>query len=520
MSLAFGPRRHAASLLYAGVNSSPADLAKGVNRHLRTLSLAPSSSKASEASPDATISELSSTPLFVKPDRDTYQRLLRLAGSLGAAASAMSKDPQIAIFDTSAAKPAPRGVLELPRDAEDLDLIQISDQQYQLAFCYKTELHLLDIASNLSSDPTLVFSISDDEPRRPSFRSIRYLNSRFLLAVANLPSRRGFLLQAYRLPSPGHETARLAATARVTSPVAATSLALVSLAPPSSSESQFVIAVAAHDSSIFLYTLEHKTSAALEYLANLHPLYTIRPAFGSENITGLAFSPFHPPADALERPSVQLASVSLQQKVTVYSIPLRRLDPVASPPGAKAAASKPARYVTAMRSRPPSHRSLVLALTFIVLILAIVGQGVMEVYGQSRPFLFSHPLSPNWHGKLAFPDVPSAANFQKLLVSKLARDLAPASAGQTMLLRRALPRTGQGEPSAPGIELSLHDPSVHDPSVHGPARSWHELGPDEQTAWRERLAEAGAWTQTMGESVFKGILFGELAAAVGRAVEA
>ncbi|PHH68202.1 hypothetical protein CDD83_6198 [Cordyceps sp. RAO-2017] len=60
---------------------------------------------------------------------------------------------------------------------------------------------------------------------------------------------------------------------------------------------------------------------------------------------------------------------------------------------------------------------------------------------------------------------------------------------------------------------------VHDAARHGPAQTWDELGAEQKRVWRERLRDAGALTQDMGEGVFKGILFGQIAGAIGRAMD-
>ena len=59
---------------------------------------------------------------------------------------------------------------------------------------------------------------------------------------------------------------------------------------------------------------------------------------------------------------------------------------------------------------------------------------------------------------------------------------------------------------------------VHDIAVHGPGSTWDELAEEQREAWKTRLMEAGAWTQGMGESVFRGILFGQMREAVAHAV--
>ncbi|KAM4057121.1 guanine nucleotide exchange factor-like protein [Hirsutella rhossiliensis] len=533
MSLAVGGQRGKSTRVLAGVNSSPADLAKGTNHHLRVLAIDSNQSR-TRSSPSAKnsdarvkVAELSRTALFANPHPDTYQRLLRIAGPVGAAASAMGSEPQIAVFETAggaAARPKMRGLMELPADAEDLDIVQKGEDEFQLAFCYKHELHVVDIGKQ-NSDPELIFTMPDDHGRRPVFRSIRYLSPDFILAAANLPGRTGVLIQGFRLPSPGHEKARIAVTARIPRKIAATALAVANLSPPSPSwgtpgNTQFVVAVAGHDSSISLYTLEHRPSTVLNLLIDLHPLCTLVDVHGAANITGLAFSRFVTPKTHARAQFVKLASTSLQKTVAVHSIPLKKH--VDGAPRNKKGPPRPVRYVVAMRSRKPSSRPIVIALALIVLVMGIVGQAVMEAYGRSQPALFAPTFLSSWHGTLRSPKLEPLSSpagiLDNVLVSRLMGGgggdavKTPPAAGETMVLFEA----PQSESERPGAQIQV---GVHDSAVHGPARTWDELGAEQKRIWQERLREAGAWSQGMGESVFKGILFGEIAGAIGRAME-
>lgn len=507
MSLAVGMRRaaKAAARIYAGVNSGPADLAKGSNRHLRALAV-------DGAAARVKVAEVSRTALFGGADADAYQRLLRVAGPLGAVASAMAREPQIAVFDApAAAPPRLRGLLELPSDAEDLDLVQKGPDAFQLAYCHRHELQLVDIGDK-NAEPDLVFTMPEDHGRRPVFRSIRYLSPDFLLAVANLPGRTGVLIQGFRLPTPGHDKARIAVTARIPRKVSATALAVANLSPPSppwadAGATQFFVAVAGHDSSISLYTLEHRPSTVLNLLVDLWPLRTLLDVHGGGNITGLAFSRVVAPKARARGPSIRLASTSLQKTVAVHSIPLRRhVDGAArGGRGGRKGPPRPARHVVAVASRRPSSRPVMTVLALMVLAMALVGQAVMEAYGRSAPVLFAPAPLSSWHGALgpsraAGPPPPAGAND---VVARL------VAAGDPVVLFEAAPDDGDA-----GIRVGAHDVASH-----GPARSWDELGADQKRVWRERLREAGAWTQGMGESVFKGILFGEIAGAIGRAME-
>jgi len=68
-----------------------------------------------------------------------------------------------------------------------------------------------------------------------------------------------------------------------------------------------------------------------------------------------------------------------------------------------------------------------------------------------------------------------------------------------------------------GEEVSAR---VHDEETDGPhgGKTWDELEHQQKEAWKRKLKDAGHWTEGMGETVFKGVLFGELAGAVGQAV--
>lgn len=211
-TLAVGPRNKNSILLYAGINSSADDIAKGKNEHFRVFSLdAPSKAKASAEKPK--ITEVSRSSLFATTEKDTYQRVLRLSapfpgsGQIGAVATGFSKEPEIALFDvphTGGATPKLRGNLELVKEAVDLDIIQTGPDSYQLAYCDEFEMRTMNINKGVSEGPQLVFTMPDEQAitgaARPSFRSVRYLTPDFIIAVANLPRGGGAVLHGFRMP--------------------------------------------------------------------------------------------------------------------------------------------------------------------------------------------------------------------------------------------------------------------------------------------------------------------------------
>lgn len=522
MTLAYGPTKGKTTYLYAGVNSGPESIAKGKNEHLRTLSAEQSKARVSAGAkvPEVKISEVSRNALFTNVHKDTYQRLLRVKGSIGAAATAMGTEPQIVVFDATGPAPKVKGLLELARDAEDLDIIQTGDNDFKIAFCYKYELWVVPIGKE-SSEPELIFTMPDDHGERPAFRSIRYLSSNFLLAAANLPNRSGVLIQGLRLPGPRNDKARIAISVRIPRKIAATALAVANLAPPASptspiGDTQYIIAVAGQDSSISLYTMNHRTAGTLEIITQLYPLYTLKEVHGSGNITGLAFSNFQTPKTRVPPQFIKLASTSLEKTVVVHNIALKRH--VDKSPKNPKAPPRPVRYEVAMKSKPPSARPIIVFLTIAVLVMAIVGQGIMELFGQSKPILGAHRFFPSWHGTLRSFDPPPAGLLQEDFLNKLAGEKRPAP-GETFVILGSDNKDVTAQPDAEGDSAAKKvNVDVHDESVHGPGKTWDELPHEEKHAWKETLSQAGAWTQGMGESVFQGILFGEMAGAVGRAV--
>ena len=44
------------------------------------------------------------------------------------------------------------------------------------------------------------------------------------------------------------------------------------------------------------------------------------------------------------------------------------------------------------------------------------------------------------------------------------------------------------------------------------------LTPEQRQAWKKKLKDAGHWTEGYSETILKGVLFGEIAGAVGQAV--
>ncbi|KAK4114019.1 hypothetical protein N656DRAFT_777142 [Canariomyces notabilis] len=561
-TLAVGSRRRNSILLYAGINSAEADIKKGKNEHFRVLAAElPSKAKAGAAGPN--ITELSRSALLSSTDLEAYQRVLRISppftgskqvGAVATGTIGRAKDAQIAIFDVPPAgsnNPAPslRGKVELVKEAMDVDVLQTSDEDYQLIYCDDYDIYAMNISKTDTTGPHCIFTMPHDESSgakaRPSFRCIRYLTTTFVLAVANLPNAGGAVLQGFRLPRPsdmGKEEeaaagkrgkARLAISAHLPRSITrATGLAVRNLSPPPSpsarqGDTQFVVAVTGQDSSITVYTVEHQTSSVsdVNLITKLHPVTTLK-AVHQGPISGIAFSHFIPPpkpsssssAPPTRAPHLKLASVgSMANTLVVHSLPLKKVTPANLPRGPP----RPPRYVLGLKSHGPSPRDLIIFSAVVFATLALLLQGLLEVKGLARPLIGARNFTPvSWHAE------PAYRSHHDRLISEKGKD---GSLFADYRARSAQLATTKGQEDGDGGLVVLHaggegdgDDSVsvhvHDEEKHGQARRWDDMGRAQKEAWKERLKKAGHWGEEMGEAVFKGVLFGEIAGVVGAMV--
>lgn len=531
VNLVAGQRRGSkATLLYAGVNSSPQDVQKGNNQHLRVFSAEPATKSRSLLG--ARISELSRSALFTIKSEDTYQRLLRLTQpfpgvpQFGAVATGLAKEAQIAFFDAPAggnAAPVPRGVLELKKEAVDLDVIQTGEDTYQVLYCDNHSLYAHDVTkSNTASsepEPKCVYTMPSDGIR-PTFRCIRYLSPTFIAAVANLPQPGGIILYGFRLPPPGKSDtpARIAVNTKLPrrAGAKATGLAVANLSPVSApgdkqGDAQFVIAVASNDFSIHLYTLDHQTAGDIDALANLFALRELKyvqPAM----ITNLTFSHFTPPKAGTARVQyVKLASTSVSNSVVVHSIALKKtFDRPAKikrggPP-------RHPRFVVEAKSQAPSFAGLMMGFAIVTLVLAVLFQGVLEIKGLSKPVVGGHGWLPtSWHAVPASPPVPHSGFLTRLLEEhKIAAQVGEDNNNIVLLDDDGDASSERPGGGAGGFRVARE----HDDGSSPPAKAWHDLTPEQRALWKARLTKSGHYAEDMGEKIFKGVLFGEIAGVV------
>ena len=554
-SLAVGQRKGRATLVYAGVNSSPQDMAKGKNTHFRVFGIESSGGSkgkgkskgkaAVEEKPSSyKVSEVGRSTLFQSKEKDIYQRIIRLSkpyphqAQLGAVCTGFAKTmSEIVLFDTSAVTlPNSRGGVQSTREAEDVDFIQTGDNEYLFAYCEVHDVYVKKITSKTDNEePQLVYSIpaskSPEKPAVPSFRAMRWLTKDLLLMLTNISRDSGVVLQILRLPAAGQGECRIAQSLRLPGRITkATGMAVANLTPPLTPSSpqdytQFVIAVAGRDISLSLFKVDLQVEGTITLPTKIKAFKTFKNAHPMQ-ITSLAFSNFVPPAHPVTASTppqyLKLASVGVSNTVVVHTFPLF---PV--PLSVKRGQSKTPRYVVALPSTNAVFGGTLILSIIGVLFAAILIQGILEIRGGVPEYLGTRNRLPViWQEALGRPyEFPpgysSLASPHLHDASYVGQDEDEQDSGSALRLPDFFAKLKQGSSEGVyvlkegpgGVKVAMHDGK----SPHGGVK-WEALSKEQKEKWKRKLRDAGHWAEGMGETVLKGVVFGEIAGAVGGAV--
>ncbi|OBT43037.1 hypothetical protein VE00_07360 [Pseudogymnoascus sp. WSF 3629] len=551
------------TFIYAGVNSSTKDVEKGNNEHFRVYALGKKQKKGSPI-----IQEVSREQLFRSNDKATYQRLLRLSRpsekgvQLGVVATGFANPSKLAIFDTVDGQKSlsSRGVIELDREAEDVDAIQTGPDEYRVVYCDNRSIFLKTISPKAELEDAISIydmpgTVGEREPGSEppsSFRSVRFLTPNFLAILINKPARTGAQIRILRITlEPIGYVANPAQTLFLPKKVTqATGLAVANLNPPTiaggvQDNAHFVIA-AADQASISIATFTFEVSRTVTFMSTPKLLTRVEDVHPMQ-ITGLTFAPFTPTEKEGSAETLRLASVSVGNTVVVQSLPISfseekkqyqvALKPVSTGPkfGVRNAIS-------------------VLAIVFVAVLL----QTILELSDRSPPILRAEERLPatirnylttrepaHWQPPNEGASSGGAASYEAFadhpVASLLAALRSEAAEGQPIVMRPAVGErgadaeteklatfnAGDEEGAREEIERDIKagaggpiDARLHDEEEHGPhdGRTWEELGEEQKKAWEGRLREMGHWAGDLSETLFKGVLFSEIAGAVGRGI--
>lgn len=546
-SLAVGQKRGKATIVFAGVNSNPLGAKKEKNEHFRIFGIEPAStSKGKGKSPakqstsskaGVKMSEISRVSLFAGTDKELYQRVTRLSSpfpnqiQLGAVTNGVEKGTEVVLFHTSATSlPISRTSFTSDKEIEDVDIIQTGSDEYMIAYCNRHDVYIRKATSKGADEPTCTyqtpFANDPERPTVPRFRSLKWLTKEFLLMLTNIHSTGGVVLQVLRLPPSGTGKCRIVESYRLPDRIKkATGIAVANLTPPTSPDelqgyTQFVIAVAGQDSSISLFKLEYQVELKISMITPITAFRTLRSVHPMA-LTSLAFSHFTPPSKVTmdtQPQTLKLASVSVQQTVVVHTLPLF---PV--PLSMQRGQSKTPRYVVALPSKAASWTITGVITVLIVILLGIFSQAVIDLMGGKTNLLDVKRYVPNsWQNIIQTPSLPTVYDNVVPVIEKVSEkaseipSLLPDILSGLKANNEEAVVVIQDTPQVDGsVDIAVHDENAQE--VAG-GKPWVELTPEQKAGWKKRLIGAGHWAEEMGETVLKGVVFGELGAAIGHAV--
>jgi hypothetical protein len=539
-SLAVGQKAGKVTRIYAGVNAGPQDVEAGKNRHFRTFGLEESTKKTDAGSQKVgKFTEISRTSMFQGNEKYQYQRITRLSKpypgqiQLGVVATGDAKISQTYLFDTSATTPpVSRGAVRSNKETVDADILQIGQDEYRFAYCDIYDIYVKTITKEADDvEPECNYitpaSRGTEKVTLPSFRSLRWLAKDLLVMLTNIHGGSGVVLQILRLPPSGKGQARIVQSHRLPDNIKkATGMAVSNLTPPSKPSdpqgyTQYVIAVAGQSSTISLFKVDLQAEHNVSLVMKIKPFRTFREVHPAV-ITSLAFSNFTPPTHPVSASTppqyLKLASVSVSNTVVVHTLPLF---PV--PLSVKRGQSKTPRYVVALPSNAAALGFSVGFAIFGVAIAAILIQAILEIRGGVPTYLNARDRVPIiWQEAIGRPyEFPSGYNSINSVIST---DVAKATeyaspSRKTGFFDRVKQGSADGvyvlKESEGAVGVHLHDEGKNVP--HG-GKTWDDLGHEQKQVWKEKLKDAGHWAEDMGEAILKGVLFGEIAGAVGQAV--
>ncbi|CAD0114846.1 unnamed protein product, partial [Aureobasidium uvarum] len=576
----------------AGINSSESDQKAGKNQHLRTFDITyPKKKQASDEKEDSeaqdgNISFIGKASLFqpaTGPKPETYQRVLRLSPTykrdspnkrIGAVATGLAKQSEIVVFDatrtpTTDAEIIARIPMRDNAEAADLDITELETNTFSITWATDYDVYEQTVMYNFDTkkasfapaNPRKVYSMPKSEdpkkPVRPKYRAIRWLGNEDVLLLSNLPNRTGAELSIIHFyPSgPALKVKRKVLPGHVKQAVG---LDVCSLDSDKAGNKQIVVAIAGHDISIPVYTLDYNANThtfgsfkRFTTLRDVHPL----------QMTCLRFSSFHSPVRApppeqdrkgnalpIKNPVhpgpqyIKLCSTSMGNTVVVDTFALLPSQP----------SDRQSRYVLLHPSEELRQRTTYgILIGFAVLIFAILLQSMYSTDPFAPGLADYIPLPASWQRTLSHPasiadsmgrkgwepivDAASSVSSAASSVSSVAPSVVSAASSAVaspgvriadlLDMHFALPGGSENaddkavivRDQGEGKSLAVHMGDKKEYMKQDQkARHWHELNNEEQHVWRQRLVDAGHWTIEEGETILKGVVFSSWAGFVGR----
>ncbi|CAI7657861.1 unnamed protein product [Penicillium pancosmium] len=491
---------------------------------------------------------------------------------IGAIATGMASSGEI-VFFRATGSPSESDVIGRIRlgsneEAEDVDFadLELDPEQkdargkYRMAYTNGVDVIVGEISSstrsNAAPDVHSIYTIplpsSGAKAMRPKIRSLRFISTNTILLLQNAPDRGGSELVLISVPNDkNHLSAVLRRRKLPRSVKIGLGLDVCPLGTNPVGQQQTIVAASGSDNSINIWTLENGPKRGWSRFRPYTTLTEVHPF----SMTKLVFSTFTPPAHPITPEvlpqRVKLASISMGNTVVVHTLPLSPFPP----------SSRTARYVLVLPGPAEfwelMYFTTMCLISFLTIMTALYAYA--EIRGGVPPFLGSTEWLPvSWQNSFAneyvLPPFEQRSFLDNFFVSDPNANTPIPSAQitpeeETQLehelssLKDILDRVHSSGAAPADIEsISSHEVSVivrcseHNDaetsilvetasSTHAEKvsemeklRAWKELSESDRDLWKKKLTDAGRWTVHQGESVLKGVLFGEVCGGVGRVV--
>ncbi|KAJ5270696.1 hypothetical protein N7505_006454 [Penicillium chrysogenum] len=514
---------------------------------------------------------------------DTYQRVTRLSPwpkgkdgtekhtRIGAVATGLAQSGEI-VFFRATETPSEKDIvgriqLSSNEEAEDMDFVSLERDlektddghgRFLVAYTNGTDVMVGEIScsssSNSSPDVRSVYNIplpaSGARTARPKFRALRFLSPRTLLLLQNAPNRGGSELVLLQLPSAKSSKSKILQRRKLPRTVKiGLGLDICQLGTNPQGQQQTVIAASGSDNSIPLFTLEYGPNRGY---SNFRPYTTLRDVHPF-SMTKLTFSTFiappHPVTPDVGPQNIKLASVSMGNTVVVHTFPLSPFP----------TSSRTPRYVL-VTPGPAEIWELIysiIVLLFSISAICVAMLAFAEIRGGTPPVLGATEWLPESirgaiareyvippRDKLTYFDtllaprgsggdtdtpvatiVPTESQIESLreILDRVHRAGAAPADLETVAPQSlsVIVRCGAGQNAEQSVivETAVSASGESEQSEEEKLQAWKDLSASEQSVWKQRLADAGRWTASEGESVLLGVLFGEACGGIGEGCE-
>ncbi|EED18466.1 conserved hypothetical protein [Talaromyces stipitatus ATCC 10500] len=594
-SLAIAESQDESIVALAGINSSQAEQLKGNNQHLRSFRLEFPLRK-TESQEDTTTARAektdgrNTTPLTQvslfssnvgeKDDEksagkaDTYQRLLRLSPykspdqpRIGAISTGLASPGEIVIFNATSC-PQTSDIIARIRladgeEAEDIDIIELEDEKFLVAYTNGTEVCTFEISSsrrsNTAPEVRAVFTIPKSQPKRSKYRALRFISTTAILLLQNTIDRSGCEISILSIPRNGNGTIVRRKWLRKSIKIGL-SLDVVNFGEGQNHERQYFIALAGSDQSIETLILDYAPNKGYSSLQVYSTLNGVHPF----SMTKVCFSHYRPPSYPVTANTppqyVKLASISLGNTVVVHTFPL---SPQRTLQGKETSSPRYALKAPGYSETLDTVFTTSIAL-LVVAISCFLLQAFTEIRGLTPAYLGATGWLPDrvrdsiarpYLRDIIVPDsiaphvatipaytgatsssTPSIITGEQLRELLNARRTSSRGGDSTYSIIDSIIDSVEGLSSHPiiikhnpdedSIYAHLHhsqdstdDASSSSIEQKHKVRRWENLLPEQRQRWRHYLSKTGHWAVEEGDQILRGIFFGEiggvLAAAAG-----